>query len=151
MNWMFWLGLALAALAIATAFGLWRRGLAARARASRLGALLDALDGLEAAIKRYRLHMQVIQAEPATGAPSKALAALDSSAPMQEALRGVLAHRLWIRDHAASATDNALAEALAATGERRVWLDARLAELDRALATVNAAKNANSDQASPCA
>lgn len=121
---------------------LWWRGERRRRHDARLAALLDALDALEGTIKRYRERMLAMDAEVRSQGPVSGYRRIDPEAPMQEALRGVLQHRLWIRDHGATASVHELDEAVLATVARRDQLDARLAELDTAVAALLAAREA---------
>lgn len=122
---------------------LWWRTERRRRHDARLAALLDALDGLEGTIKRYRERMLAMDAEVRSQGPVSGYRRIDPEAPMQEALRGVLQHRLWIRDHGATASERELGEAFEATVARRDQLDARLAELDTAVEALLAAREAH--------
>lgn len=123
---------------------LWWRAARHHRRDRRLAALLDALDALEATIKRYRERMLVMDAEVRSHGPVDGFRRIDPDAPMQEALRGVLQHRLWIRDHGASASARELDAALDATVARRDQLVARITELDDAVEALLAARDARS-------
>ncbi len=137
--------LAAAVLIVAlVAAWLWWRGEHRRRHDARLAALLDALDALEVTIKRYRERMLAMDAEVRSQGPVSGYRRIDPEAPMQEALRGVLQHRLWIRDHGVRASLKELEEALGATVARRHQLDARLAELDSAVRALMAAREAHS-------
>lgn len=126
---------------------LWWRGERRRRHDLRLAALLDALDALEGTIKRYRERMLAMDAEIRSQGPIRGYRRIDPEAPMQEALRGVLQHRLWIRDHGATASERELSEAFEATVARRNQLDARLAELDTAVEALLAAREAHPGEA----
>jgi hypothetical protein len=135
---------AAAGLVVALLAGwLWWRGERRRRHDARLAALLDALDALEGTIKRYRERMLAMDAEVRSQGPVSGYRRIDPEAPMQEALRGVLQHRLWIRDHGARASVRELEQALGATVARRDQLDARLAELDTAVEALMAARDAH--------
>jgi hypothetical protein len=121
---------------------LWWRAARQHRRERSLAALLDALDALEATIKRYRERMLVMDAEVRSLGPVDGFRRIDPQAPMQEALRGVLQHRLWIRDHGASASERELDAALDSTVARRDQLVARLTELDGAVEALLAARDA---------
>lgn len=130
----------------AVSAGLWRRAMRRQRHAQRLGALLDALDALEANIKRYRERMLVTDAEVRSHGPVGAYNRIDPNAPMQEALRGVLQHRLWIRDHGATASEDELCVAIHATLERHFQLDRRLDELDNAVRALHVARQAQTSE-----
>jgi hypothetical protein len=140
--------LLVAAVLLIAAVSAWlsRRALRRQRHAQRLSALLDALDALEAAIKRYRERMLVTDAEVRSHGPVRGYNRIDPNAPMQEALRGVLQHRLWIRDHGATASENELSVALNATLERHAQLDLRLNELDDAVHALHVARQAQGNE-----
>lgn len=125
---------------------LWRRGMRRQRHAQRLGALLDALDALEASIKRYRERMLVTDAEVRSHGTVGGYSRIDPNAPMQEALRGVLQHRLWIRDHGATASEDELSVAIDATLERHTQLNHRLNELDDAVRALHEAQQAKTGE-----
>jgi len=135
--------LAASLIVIMVAAWLWWRGERRRRHAASLGALLDALDALEGTIKRYRERMLAMDAEIRSQGPVSGYRRIDPEVPMQEALRGVLQHRLWIRERGASASVRELDEARRATLARRDQLDARLAQLDTAVEALMAARAAH--------
>lgn len=135
--------LAAGLIVIMVAAWLWWRGERRRRHAASLGALLDALDALEGTIKRYRERMLAMDAEVRSQGPVSGYRRIDPEVPMQEALRGVLQHRLWIRERGASASVRELDEARQATLARRDQLDARLAQLDTAVEALLAAREAH--------
>ena len=131
---------ALVAAAILAFLGLrelrWRR----RERAIR--DLLDGADGLEAKLQECRVRMQRLR-EMLTILPEEMSADADSAlradTKVQAALKDLLAHRLWIQQHAADATQEqldaarvALAQSSATLGAQIDRLAAITADLERA-------------------
>lgn len=128
-----WAGLAAVLLAILFAlyagWHLWR----SRRRDHALHDLVEGADSLEAAIRecRQRLahaHDSVRVAPGIVPAPGSAAAAQ----AIDEALRGLLAHRLWIRDHANRATQAQLDKAVAALDKAKAEMAQQLTGLDEA-------------------
>jgi hypothetical protein len=114
----------------------WRR----RERALR--DLLDGADGLEAKLQECRVRMQRLR-EMLTILPEEMSAeadgALRADTKVQAALKDLLAHRLWIQQHAADATQLqldaarlALAQSSATLGAQLDRLAAIAADLERA-------------------
>jgi hypothetical protein len=114
----------------------WRR----RERAIR--DLLDGADGLEAKLQECRIRMQRLR-EMLTILPEEMSAEADSAlradTKVQAALKDLLAHRLWIQQHAADATQEqldaarvALAQSSATLGAQIDRLAAITADLERA-------------------
>jgi uncharacterized protein YukE len=120
-----------------------------RRRQQAIRELLDGADALEAQLQECRERMQhlrdmltILPAEMSARADS----ALSADAKVQAALKDLLAHRLWIKRHAADATPleiRAAREALAQSGTTLAALLQRLAdiggELQRAQAGAQAA------------
>jgi hypothetical protein len=83
-------------------------------RSRVLAEILDLADALERELLECRARLREIPALTASLPPAERLSArvtLASEPQVQDALRDLLAHRLWLREHAAQAT---LAELLAA-------------------------------------
>jgi flagellin-like hook-associated protein FlgL len=104
----------------------WRR----RERALR--DLLDGADGLEAKLQECRVRMQRLR-EMLTILPEEMSAEADSAlradTKVQAALKDLLAHRLWIQQHAADATQQQLDAARAALAQSSATLGAQINRL----------------------
>ncbi len=96
-------------------------------------ALVDGADALEASLHRCRERMGELQSMlgrlPSEMA-ANASASLDARDAFQVALREVLAHRLWIRDHAALATLAELRAARESLASSKRSIDVQLSRLD---------------------
>ncbi|KGI77999.1 hypothetical protein [Oleiagrimonas soli] len=109
-----------------------RQFLRDRRRTRSLEALLQHADELENDLKecRRRLHQAhaVMSVSPNTPSPdaNEAREAVDSG------LRSLLQHRLWIRDHAETASQKQLDEAVHALVQARSRMEPQLAALGRA-------------------
>lgn len=106
-----------------------------RRRARLLEAILDLADALETGLLECRARLREVPALttllPSSGELS-ANATLAAEPQVQDALRDLLAHRLWLKDHAASASYaelQASRDALAATRRSLATQLARLAEV----------------------
>lgn len=106
-----------------------------RQRTDLLEQLLDGADALEAALQSTRQKMSamksVVERVPSDIA-AVAQASLDADAPVQQALRNVLEHRLWIARHAHSATLAELRAAVSAIQRSRDQIESRLHQLENA-------------------
>lgn len=111
----------------------WRR------RDAAIRALLDGADTLEQQLLSCRERMQALRAmlvdlpEEMTGDAHDALTADDK---IQAALRDLLQHRLWIKQHALDADQPDLDNAVSALRQSQSAMDrqlSRLAEITRAL------------------
>lgn len=115
----------------------WLREARLRRRDTTIRALLDGADALERALQECRERMQHLR-DMLTVLPeemsAKADHALQADAKVQAALRDLLAHRLWIQQHAATASQNELDAARSALDQSGATLQA---QLDR-LATIAA-------------
>jgi hypothetical protein len=114
----------------------WRR------RERTLRDLLDGADALEAKLQECRVRMQRLR-DMLTILPEEMSAeadgALRADTKVQAALKDLLAHRLWIQQHAADATPQeldaartALAQSSATLGSQLDRLAAIAADLERA-------------------
>ena len=141
--------LIVALLAACVLAGLWlyERGLRQRQQAIR--ALLDGADAVEARLQACRERMQRLR-EMLSILPEEMSAradnALAADAKVQAALKDLLAHRLWIQQHAETAAIAqfdaarvALEQSGATLGALLQRLDAAADELDRAQATAREA------------
>jgi len=95
--------------------------------------LLDGADALEGQLLACRTRMQQLRTmlvalpEEMSATATVALTADDK---VQAGLRDLLAHRLWIKQHAEQATPDELGRALAAIDQSRQVLTAQLARLE---------------------
>lgn len=110
-----------------------RRELAWRRRDVSLRQLLDGADALEAQLHDYRDRMRLLRHlidKLPNDDTARAMARVDSDGQVQTALRDVLAHRLWIKQQAATADQVALDAAVSALARSREQLAAQLRALD---------------------
>jgi len=95
--------------------------------------VLDDVDQIENRLNECRLRMQglkpMLERLPAD-ITTQARSSLDSEADFQTARRRVLQHRLWLRDHSASAHLATLNEVAASVRKSLVQLDQQLLRLD---------------------
>ena len=141
----------LAGLAVAVLFlpvAVWvHRG---RRRDRTLTRLLDLADELEVLLDRSQQRMQALQ-EIVGRVPADiatvARASLEGTAPIRDAKRDVLQHRLWIQQHGASARQAELDAACAALDRARTRLATQLEELERAGAELAEATDASAEAA----
>lgn len=135
---------ALVLLALTAAAALWLRQRALR-RQRALGRLLDGADAMENLLHRTRERMDamrnVVDRVPdEVGAVARA--SLDSEQRIQDALRDVLEHRLWIQRHGPHASPRELDAACAAMDRARERITAELDRLERAGAELTQATDA---------
>jgi hypothetical protein len=118
------------------------RELGWRRRERTLRELLDGADALEARLQECRVRMQRLR-DMLTILPEEMSAeadgALRADTKVQAALKDLLAHRLWIQQHAADATQqqldaarSALAQSSTTLGSQLDRLAAIAADLERA-------------------
>ena len=124
---------AIIVLALVTALGLWltQHGWKRRDRAIR--ALLDGADELEAQLHDYKarmLKLRTLLTRLPSDMTTPAMASIDPDTQVKTALREVLAHRLWIKQESANATQKALDDAVTALDRSRVQLAQQLKLLD---------------------
>ena len=128
MTYVFLVALVLAPVALAV---WWReRGWSRRTRALR--AILDDADALERDLQDCRARLREIPALVNGLGPSTALSAhatLAAEPQVQQALHDLLQHRLWLREHAADASDADLKAAAGALAESRRTLATQLGRL----------------------
>lgn len=135
---------ALLFLAAASVAALWFRQRAQR-RQGTLSRLLDGADDMERLLHRIRERMtamrDVVDRVPdEVGAVARA--SLDHDRQVQEALRDVLEHRLWIQRHGDHASQAELDEACATMERARDRITAELSRLERAGADLTRATDA---------
>jgi hypothetical protein len=111
---------------------LWLRGRGQRGRQDAIRALLDGADALEARLQECRERMQHLR-DMLTVLPEEMSARADSAlradAKVQAALKDLLAHRMWIQQHAADASLRDLGEAQRALDQSGATLQAQLDRL----------------------
>lgn len=121
-----------AACLVLVSLALWfgERGL--RSRQNAIRALLDSADLLESRLQQCRERMQHLR-DMLTVLPeemsARADSALQADAKVQAALRDLLAHRIWIQQHAAAASPRELAQAQRALDQSGATLQAQLDRL----------------------
>ncbi len=97
--------------------------------------LLDRADALEALLLETRQRMaamkSVVQRVP-SDIGAVAQASLDAEAPVQQGLRNVLEHRLWIAKNAANASMAELRRAVDALDRSHAQIESRLRQLEDA-------------------
>ncbi|MBL8296953.1 MAG: hypothetical protein JNN30_01285 [Rhodanobacteraceae bacterium] len=115
----------------------WRR------REQCIRTLLDEADALEASLLTCRERMQTLRGmltdlpEEMTGDADEALAADDK---VQAALRDLLQHRLWIKQHAVDAGQPELDAAIGALRQSRRSMEQQLRHLDDITAALREAR-----------
>lgn len=124
----------LTALAAIVLLVLWRRQ-AERRRQQRLSRLMDSADELERLLHRIRDRMrsmrEVVDRVPEeVGADARA--SLNRDPQVQDALRDLLEHRLWIQQRGQQASARELREARTALDRARERIAGELARLERA-------------------
>jgi hypothetical protein len=146
MSYLLLSGLLLAAIALPL---LWLHGQRVRRRRT-LVQLLDLADLLEALLDRsqermrsLRPLMERVPADIAEGAN----ASIGGSLPVLEAKRDLLQHRLWIQQHADTATQAELDEACAAMSRVRARLGGELSELEMVRSDLKQATDAAAEAA----
>ena len=131
--------LLLAAIAILTMLLAWLRERRLRRRSALLAEILDLADALERELLECRARLREIPALAASLLPSEQLSAraiLTAEPQVQEALRDLLGHRLWLKDHAATASIDELIPARDALAATRSSLADQLERLARARADI---------------
>lgn len=101
-------------------------------RRRALRALYKGADALEHDLKECRTRLQHAHASMNVAPGVPAAGETDASTAINAALRELLAHRLWLRDHAADANQHELDAAVAAIGKVRGALAQQLSALDAA-------------------
>jgi prefoldin subunit 5 len=121
------------ALVALLGLALWLRERMLNRRGRALRDLLDGADALESQLQDYRRRMLSLR-QTLTQLPSDmtapAMASIDPDRQVKTALREILAHRLWIKQHSNSATQRELDEAVAALNRSRTQLASQLGLLD---------------------
>lgn len=122
----------------------WLRERAWRRRQSAIRALLDGADALEAQLQECRQRMQRLR-EMLTVLPEEMSAdadtALSADGKVQAALKDLLAHRLWIQQNAAAASQQQLDAARAALAQSSTTLGAQIERLGAVTADLERAQS----------
>lgn len=121
-----------AALAAAIVLLAWTRELALRRKSRLLAEILDLADALERDLLECRARLRELPALTVHMPPSDQLSAratLAAEPLVQDALRDLLAHRLWLKDNADRATRTELGQARDALATTRASLETQLARL----------------------
>jgi uncharacterized membrane-anchored protein YhcB (DUF1043 family) len=155
---MVWLAAMLTLLAIA-GFALAVRLLKSNRRDVALRDLLDGADALEEQLHECRVRMKKLQgllAQLPSDMTGSAMSSLDPEGQVRTALRDVLAHRLWIKQNGATASQKELDEAREAIRKSRDQLGQQLQKLDevgqelaQAGATLKAAYSRSAPRVAP--
>lgn len=117
----------------------WLRERRLRHRSVLLAQILDLADALERELLECRARLREIPALAASLLPSEQLSAraiLTAEPQVQEALRDLLGHRLWLKEHAATASIGELVSARDALATTRSSLADQLVRLARVRADV---------------
>lgn len=124
---------------------LWR----ARSRHRAFVRMLDNADALEKVLHQARDRMQAMRKVVGRVAPdigADAQASLDAEPQVQQGLRNVLEHRLWIAKHAETATVAELRQAATALERSHAQIAVQLGQLERAGAELDKAARAVAEQ-----
>lgn len=131
--------LPIVALALLVMVLAWLRERRLHRRSALLAEILDLADALERELLECRARLREIPALAAALSPTEQLSAratLAAEPQVQDALRDLLAHRLWLKEHAATASMEELTSARNALVATRVSLADQLARLASARADV---------------
>lgn len=129
---------------------LWLRERHLRRRPALLAAIMDEADSLERELHECRARLREIPALVATLPPSAQLSAratLVAEPQVQAALRDLLSHRLWLKEHAQSATLAELESAQKALAGAKTGLATQLARLADVREELDAARTAQAVRA----
>ena len=121
----------------------WLRERLLRRRPQLLADVMDEADALERELYECRTRLREIPALVATLPPSAQLSAratLVAEPQVQAALRDLLSHRLWLKEHAATATIAELRSAHGALSTAKAALVTQLERLAEVRAELEAAK-----------
>lgn len=132
--------IAIAIVAVLTIAGLWLR---ARRKPRLLAAIMDEADALEQELHECRARLREIPALVTSLPPSAQLSAratLVAEPQVQAALRDLLAHRLWLKEHAATASLGELESARTALIGAKASLATQLERLSEVRAQLETAR-----------
>ncbi|MBN8726801.1 MAG: hypothetical protein J0H15_03755 [Xanthomonadales bacterium] len=124
---------AIASILVLVALAVYWRERGLRRRTQLLAEIFDLADALERELLECRARLREVPALakplPGAGAQLSASATLAAEPQVQDALRDLLAHRLWLREHAADAPVPKLLAARDALAETRAMLVRQLERL----------------------
>jgi hypothetical protein len=129
---------------------LWIRDRRLRRRPRLLAEVMDQADALERELYECRARLREIPALVAALPPSSQLSAratLVAEPQVQAALRDLLSHRLWLKEHASTATFAELESARKALLTAKEALSSQLERLAEVLADLEAARAAQAVRA----
>jgi predicted nuclease with TOPRIM domain len=135
--------LIVALLAALVGTTLWLREVYLRRRQLTIRALLDGADAVESQLQACRDRMQRLRSQLSIlpeEMSARADNALSADAKVQAALRDLLAHRLWIQQHAETASIAQFDAARIALDQSAKTLDALLQRLDDAASQLERAQ-----------
>lgn len=101
-------------------------------RDAALRRLLDDADRLESDLRECRQRLDRAHAVMATTPGTPVAGEADARQAVDSGLRSLLEHRLWIRDHSASASQKELDNAVDALAQAHARLEPQLRALDQA-------------------
>ena len=130
--------------------GLWLRERVLRRRPRLLAEVMDQADALERELYECRTRLREIPALVVTlppSAPLSARATLVAEPQVQAALRDLLSHRLWLKEHASTASLAELQSAHAALATAKAALTTQLERLAEVRAELEAARAAQTVRA----
>jgi len=130
--------------------GFWVREHVLRRRPRLLAEVMDEADALERELYECRMRLREIPALVATlppSAPLSARATLVAEPQVQAALRDLLSHRLWLKEHASTATLVELKSAHEALATAKAALSTQLERLAEVRAELEAARAAQAVRA----
>ena len=135
--------IAIAAAAALTVAAVWLRALQLRRKPRLLAAVMDEADALEHELYECRARLREIPALVTALPPSAQLSAratLVAEPQVQAALRDLLAHRLWLKEHAATASLRELESARGALTTAKAALATQLERLAEVRADLEMAR-----------
>ena len=136
---LYWIGPLLIVIVVLLALiAVWRYWFGHRRERAMLS-LLHGADQLEADIKRCRVRLDRAHASVRITPGVPAAGSSSADAAIDQALRNLLEHRLWIRDRAPQARQAQLDEAVAALQQARTRISEQLQALDQAQGELDSA------------
>jgi hypothetical protein len=137
-------------VAVLLGVGLWLRERRLRRRPRLLAEVMDEADALERELYECRTRLREIPALVTTLPPSAQLSAratLVAEPQVQAALRDLLSHRLWLKEHASTATLAELESARGALATAKAALTTQLGRLAEVRAELENARTTQTARA----